>query len=114
MCIRDSISIDEIADIAGSSTNYLYRMGIEGESGVNFPLSKLTPIMKATENYIILKTLNRLNGFICIKEPYGALSKKKRKDLIWDFQVSSSQIGKKLNDFLQEPSEALKRSWSAC
>lgn len=111
--IRDTIhnsepDIAEIADGSGVSTNYLYRMGIEGESGVNFPLAKLIPVMRSADNYAIIQTLCRLTGHLAIKEPRGCMSKAQRANLVADFQTDSAELVKMLLEFLEHPHEGKK------
>lgn len=95
----------QVADETGISYNYLMRMSMPGDSGCNFNLKFLVPIMKAQDCYAVLSTLNQLCGFMPpVKAPRGT-KQGSRKDLL-QYQKDANHMITRVIAFLQEPSEA--------
>jgi len=61
--LRNQKTVDHIADEIGRSSNSVYKYGIEGEAGSDMPISLLIPIMKAADNYSILKYIAHICGY---------------------------------------------------
>jgi len=103
---RNKIPVKKIADLIGISENYLYRSAIDSEespSGARFPLELLTPLMKATNNYSVLKYICSLNGFMAIKMPKFKNHKGDEIELVNSYQQKSCDAIKKLTDFFNAP-----------
>lgn len=96
-----------IADEIGCSYNYLMRMGMQSESGCDFNLKYLVPLMKATGNYNVLKVLARLCSKLVVAQPRGTRNGAK-KDLITYHKYFSDMMSK-LFEFAQDPGEKLYR-----
>lgn len=71
---RSSLKVGAIADRIDMGESMLYK-STTPESGVNFPLEKLVPLMSTTGDYRVLKRLNRLCGFAEYKIPASKLRK---------------------------------------
>jgi len=102
---RNKKTIEQIADEIGISANSLYRYGLEGESGTEIPLSRLYPLMKATNNYELLKHLAYLSGYVCIRIPRVSMNKKDEIDLIDDYQDATILSVKLLKEFFKNPNQ---------
>lgn len=102
---RNKKTIDQIADEIGISSNSLYKYGYEGEAGVDMPLSRLVPLMKATKNYSLLKHIAHLCGFVCVAIPKVTMTKKDELDIIDDYQEATVSSIKLLKTFFNEPTE---------
>ncbi|MEW6652560.1 MAG: phage regulatory CII family protein [Bacteroidota bacterium] len=112
--LRNKKTVPQLADEVGRSDNSLYRYGIEGESGSEMPVSLLVPIMKATNNYSILKYIAALCGYILVKIPKMKASKKEELEMLSDYQAATTNSLKCYSDFLkhadQNTYEALNKS----
>ncbi|MFB3828928.1 MAG: phage regulatory CII family protein [Bryobacteraceae bacterium] len=62
-------SVEQLADEVGCSASLLYRYGLDGESGAEFPLKRLLPLMQATGDFRILRHLNARCGLITVNQP---------------------------------------------
>lgn len=102
---RNHKTIDQIADEVGKSSNSLYRYCLEGESGSEMPISLLVPIMKATKNFLLIKHIAGLCGFICVKIPKVAINKKNEIDIIDEYQQATIASIKSLKEFFNSPTE---------
>ena len=103
--LRNKKTVDQIADEVGRCSNSLYRYGIEGESGSEMPVSLLVPVMKATNNYSILKYIAQLCGFILVKIPRALSNKKDEIEIVNDYQTVTLNSLKNLKDFLSNPTQ---------
>lgn len=103
---RNKKSVVQLADETGISSSYLYRSALPtDESGVRFPLDYLLPLMKATDNYSVLKHIANLCGFILISLPKFKINKKEKNEFISDYQESTVNAAKKLISFFNEPTK---------
>ncbi len=66
---RKRLSVEEIADEVGCSASLLYRCANPNDPQARFPLEKLLPLMRATNDYSILKHLAFRSGFILYRIP---------------------------------------------
>ena len=73
-------SLKLIAEEIGMSQSYLTRAALpdhdedEGGSGCRFPLNKLVPLIKATNNYSVLDSLEASVGRVAVAMPKGESS----------------------------------------
>jgi hypothetical protein len=96
---RNKKTVEQIADEMGISANLLYRYGYDGETGADFPLKRLIPLMKATNNYKLLKHIANLCGFVCVKIPRAKATKKDDFELREEYQEVTSKAQRALKDF---------------
>ncbi|OGV08675.1 MAG: hypothetical protein A2499_04895 [Stygiobacter sp. RIFOXYC12_FULL_38_8] len=101
--LRNQKTVDHIADEIGRSSNSVYKYGIEGEAGSDMPISLLIPIMKAADNYSILKYIAHICGYILIKTPTAKKTKKDEIELVDEYQTATVNSLKILKDFLMKP-----------
>jgi len=66
---RKKESVDEIADVIGCSSSLLYRCANPNDRQARFPVEKVLPLMKAVNDFSILKHLAARSGFILYKLP---------------------------------------------
>lgn len=93
-----------ISDETGIPYNYLMRQVLEGESGCNFILKNLVPVMKASGNFDPLKVLNMRCGFLPpVKAPRG--TKQGAKTDLNDYQISFNKMMQKIIRFIQDPTD---------
>lgn len=95
----------QLADETGISYNYMMRAAMDTESGCDFNLKYVVPLMLASDNYEILKSQAALCGFLLVKNPTGTRKGAKRD--LQDYQVSFNQMIVKLIRYMQDPSEDL-------
>jgi len=86
---RSDKSVADIADDIGMSEGYLYKTTTPGESGCNFPVQKLIPLMKETEDYRVLERIAGLCNFLLVKIPQ---SKKFDFRKIGDYQLLLTEL----------------------
>ena len=96
-------SVSQIADELGCSDSLLYRYGLDGESNAEFPLSRLIPLMRATEDYRLLNHVAARCGFVLVKLSRSAALKKKDPETINEIQARFSRL---LSDFLSFTADA--------
>ena len=65
---RSKLSVPELADTIGCSTDLLYKAASVNEP-TDLKLSWLIPLMRATRNYAILQHLASRLGFVLVKLP---------------------------------------------
>ena len=100
---RNKKTVYQIADEIGLSSNSLYKWALEGKSGTNLPLKWLVPLMKAAGDYSILKYIAALCGFILVKIPRIAISKKDAFELREEYQEVTSKAQSSLKNFFDKP-----------
>jgi hypothetical protein len=71
---RSNLKVSVIADKMGAGESHLYK-ATTPDSGVNFPLEWLIPLMNITKDYRVLEYVNSLCGFAAYKIPAGGLKK---------------------------------------
>ena len=103
---RNKKSINQIADEIGVSSNSLYRYCIEGESGSEMPARRLVPLMKAAENFELLKHIAYLCGFVCIKMPKYLKVKTDEFEVINEYQDVTVKAASELKTFFDNPNSA--------
>lgn len=103
---RNKKPVKQLADETGISSSYLYKACLpEDESGVRFPLDYLIPLMKATNNFSILKHIASLCGFVLITLPRLKVNRKEKNAFINEYQQVTVNAAKHLINFFEEPSE---------
>ncbi|NMB83025.1 MAG: hypothetical protein GYA14_14530 [Ignavibacteria bacterium] len=103
---RNKKSVAQLADETGISSSYLYRSALPtDESGVRFPLDYLLPLMKATNNYSVLKHIANLCGFVLTPLPHLKKNKKEKNEMIAEYQDSTVTATKKMIVFFNSPTE---------
>lgn len=101
---RDEKPPKVLADEIGCSYSYLMRMGMQTESGVDFNLKYLIPLMKATNNYEILKVICQRCAYMLVRRPRG--TKKGAKKDLNTYQKNFSDMMTDLFSFAEEPTES--------
>lgn len=103
---RNRKTVAQIADETGISSNYLYRAGLPLEqSGVRFPIEYLIPLMRATDNYKLLKHLANTCGFVIVKVPKVTPLKGDKHSIISEYQTITSKASGYLIKFLEDPNQ---------
>lgn len=103
---RNKKTVSQIADETGISANYLYRSSLPIEqSGVRFPVDYLIPLMKATNNYTLLKHIAHTCGFVLVKVPSVTPYRGDKDSLVSDYQTITAEATQNLISFLKQPSE---------
>ncbi len=93
-----------IADEIGISSNYLYRAALpDDESGVKFPTQLLIPLMRATNDYSLLKHIAKICGYLTVKMPLLTAEKKDELDIVDDYQDATIKVLKALKLFFNHP-----------
>lgn len=93
MTIRASKkSVEQIADEVGCSASLLYRYGLDGESGAEFPLKRLIPLMQATGDTRILRHLNARSGLATVSQPRVRKLKLKDPQVINEIQQNFTHL----------------------
>jgi len=96
--------VKQIADEIGISSNYLYRSALpDDESGVKFPLQNLIPLMKATNDYALLRHIAKVSGYIVIKMPKMKADKNEEIDIVDNYQGVALKALNALRVFFAEP-----------
>jgi transposase-like protein len=102
MTIRGSKkSVEQIADEVGCSASLLYRYGLDGESGAEFPLKRLIPLMQATGDYRILRHLNARCGLMTVSQPRARRLKLKDPRIINEIQRNFSEVLARFCEFCE-------------
>lgn len=100
---RNRKPIDQIADEMGISTESLYRYGLPSPSGSDIPLKRLIPLMKAANDYCILKHIASVCGFVLVKVPRYRASKGDANDVVSSYQKASAEAVDALIKFFKSP-----------
>lgn len=100
---RGEHSVEEIAALMGVKAVSLYRYGIDSVAGSEMPLSRLIPLMRATNNYSILHRIANLCGFILVKVPRFRNRKMDEIDLIDGYQGTTVRALGCMKKFLETP-----------
>lgn len=103
---RNKKSAAQIADEIGISYSYLCRTGLPAdESGVRFPLELLTPLMKATHDYSVLRHIATLSGHMVVKVPKGFTDRSDELEAVAIYNELCSGVSKCLMAFFKKPSD---------
>jgi Tfp pilus tip-associated adhesin PilY1 len=106
-------SVSQLADETAISASYLYRAcNPEDESNVRFPLDYFVPLMKATNNYSVLKHIANLCGFVLTLLPKLKVNKKEKNQFVSDYQEATVNATKKLIDYFNDSNETNYKEWS--
>lgn len=98
--------IDTVATETGITKSTLYRYALPtDQSGLDIPLEKLVPIMNSAKHYEILKIVAASCGFIPIKVPRAAYSKRDESEIVHHYQNVCSEAVAKLLKFFEKPSQ---------
>jgi len=83
--------INKISEKTGMSKSTLYRYGLPPQtSGLDIPLRKLAPILRAAGDYRILHKIAAECGFLCVREPRVACLRRDREELIGELQKNAA------------------------
>jgi hypothetical protein len=91
-CLKKTIlgsakkSVAQLADELGVAESTLYRYGLEGESGAEFPLKRLIPLMNAAADYLLLHHIANRCGFALVKLDRTRALKTKDPEVINEIQ----------------------------
>jgi hypothetical protein len=85
-------SVTAIADELGCCESVLYRYGLDGDSGAEFPLKRLIPLMKATEDYRLLHHIAARCGFVLVRLARATALKRKDPEAVNEIQARFSHI----------------------
>jgi len=96
-------SVPELADEIGVSTSLLYRYAIEGESGADLPLRRLIPLMRATNDFRVLRHLAARCGFVLVKLPRVAKLKKPDAHSVNEITRKFHQVMAEVLKFFEAP-----------
>jgi hypothetical protein len=99
-------SVEQIADECGRSASYIYRVCLEGESGLKFPLELLVPLMHATGDYRILDRLNCLCDRVTVSRPRVGKLKRKEQSTADEIQANFHAAFNLFFRFWQDPDPA--------
>ncbi len=103
---RNAKSAAQLADETGISYSYLCRAGLPtDESGVKFPLEHLIPLMKASNDYSVLKHLNSVCGFMSFRVPRGFTDKLDEAEAVSKYQKLSAEAVSCIIEFFKSPSQ---------
>ena len=93
-----------ISEECGVKYNYMARMVLNGESGCNFPVHLLIPFMQSAKNYSVLKVLANSCGFLLVKRPRCASSRKSQERSLRGWQSGFARMMESVIRFIDEPS----------
>ncbi len=102
---RNAKPAAQLADETGISYSYLCRAGLPtDESGVKFPLEHLIPLMKASNDYSVLKHINTVCGFLSVRIPRGFTDKRDEMEAVSHYQQLCATSVNCLLEFFKSPS----------
>lgn len=102
--IRGADKIKLIAAKTGIPKGTLYRYGLPVETtGLDIPIRKLVPIMKAAGNYAILRRLAADCGYLLVREPRTPRNRMDSVQLIGKLQKCASEAVQKTVEFFEKP-----------
>ena len=102
---RNAKPAAQLADETGISYSYLCRAGLPtDESGVKFPLEHLIPLMKASNDYSVLKHINTICGFLSVRVPRGFTDKLDEADAVNHYNKLCHDASELLLEFFKSPS----------
>ena len=102
---RGKNDIEELAEVLGISTNYLYKMGLPEEHGSHsaIGLRRLVALMKAQGDNSILRHLCKRFGGVLVKLPRVARDKRDQIEIISDYQETTAGVIQLMIDYFNEP-----------
>lgn len=105
-------SVERIAEATGINRNTLYRYGLPiGANGLDIPLTKLIPIMRAAKRFDILKVVASQCGWLLVRVPRVPRSRRDQDVIVSGFQKVCAMVGQRLIEFFDRPSrEAQKQA----
>lgn len=103
---RGKLEIDELAEVLGVSSNYIYKMGLDeySPSHSDIGLRKLIALMKAQGDDRIVRYLAQRFGGVFVKLPSVARDKRESAEMIADYQECVNDTIKLLIDYFKSPS----------
>lgn len=103
---KNQKSVEQIADETGISSSYLYRSVLPSDkSGARFPLDYLIPVMKAADNYSVLKHLASLCGYALLGLPRDLNNTANKSRVLNDFQQATITAASRLLAFFSDTSK---------
>lgn len=104
-------TIDQLAQATGFKAATLYRYGLPPEtSGLDLPLRKAVPIMKAANYYGVLKAMADLCGFLLVRPPRARRNQQDEDELVHDYQAQCHATVSALLEFFKAPNVQLCRA----
>lgn len=101
---RSCKTVDAIALDTGIKTGTLYRYGLAPEtSGLDIPMRKLVPIMRASGYFGILRVMAAACGFLLVKLPRIARNRTDETELVGSYQRICHAAVEKLLQFFSLP-----------
>lgn len=90
---RGPHDIDELAELMGVSTNYVYRMGLPStsESHSDIGIRRLIAIMKAQNDTAFVRYLAKRFGGMFVKVPRVARDRREGNEIIADYQETATR-----------------------
>lgn len=101
---RSCKAVEGIALETGIKTGTLYRYGLAPEtSGLDIPMRKLVPIMRASGHFGILRVMAAACGFLLVKLPRVARNRDDESELVGVYQRVCHVAVEKLLQFFDLP-----------
>jgi len=102
---RGQKDIEELAELLGVSTNYLYKMGLPEENGSHSPigLRRLIAIMKAQKDDSIARYMAQRFGAMFVKLPRVARNRMQQSEMVADYQKTASEAVQMMIDYINNP-----------
>ncbi|MDD5061817.1 MAG: hypothetical protein PHN44_06000 [Candidatus Marinimicrobia bacterium] len=103
---RGKLNIDELAEILGVSSNYVYKMGLneDSPSHSDIGLRKLIALMKAQGDDRIVRYMAQRFGGVFVKLPRVATDKRESSEMIVYYQECVTNTIKLMIDYFRDPS----------
>jgi hypothetical protein len=106
---RNKKTVEQLADETGISDNYLYRACLpvndkKSKSGVKFPIEHLVPLMKAANDFSILKYIAQICGFLLVKLPVFTGKPAIDMELLSQYQQCTARAIGAMLEFFKSPS----------
>jgi hypothetical protein len=102
---RGKNGIDELAEVLGVSSNYIYKMGLneDSPSHSDIGIRKLIALMKAQGDDRIIYYLAQRFGGVFVKLPRVAKDKRESAELIHDYQECATKVTSLLFAYFDNP-----------
>lgn len=103
---RSKGSVDSIACQTGINKNTLYRYALPADqSGLDIPLTKLVPLMNASQTFDILRIMALSCGFLLVKVPRSAQTRMDESEIVGNYQKVCHTAVEKLMAFFHLPTK---------
>jgi hypothetical protein len=103
---RNKLSIDDLAEVLGVSSNYIYKMGLNEDSPSfsDIGVRRLIAIMKAQGDDRIVRYMCQRFGGVFVRLPRVAKDKSESAEMIAYYQESVTNTIKLMIDYFRNPS----------